>query len=353
MSAPLLSIICYIHNSESTLERMLDSILSEGLNNDEFEIIACDDCSTDSSLEILHQFVSDNQDISISILRTEEQGIHSAANTRKYGLSEAKGEWVRFIDGDDEFVNQGSKKFFEYISNQSCPKVLVKSEVVKASHEGDIVEYIPTNTTILHGNFYNRYFIERYDINFLPEMKLFEDMYFNSCFFSNVFYFGNPELDFGYMNDVTYKWTFEEDNASSQLYKDSKGHVEIHFIKDWLKGAFLPFEKYLHIWPVPNIHLFQNRICQITSGLYFYYENALYRKSIDNIDESVISYSENIISQYFASLNRICKNSFRTDVEEMLYQYPDIFCEQYSIVTSTNDYFVPQHSFKQFIQMMM
>lgn len=352
MSNPVLSIICAIHNAESTLDRMLNSILSEGMHPDDYEIIACDDCSTDSSLEVLHKFVHDHPDIHMSILCTDEDGIHTPANTRQYGLSQASGLWIRFIDGDDTFVNEGCIKFFKYMDACNGMKIMVKSEVNQVDENQNLFHQMFTNTTLLHGNFYNRQFLLDHNIAFDPEMRLFEDMYFNSQYLANVFYFGDPNRDFGYIPEATYNWTVAQDTLSMHLFNQSHGHVEFYLIENWIKGSFAPFEKYLHIWPVPNAELFRKRLTQTTSGLYYYYENAIYRQLEDEIDDEVIAKAEVAIRKYFSQLELVCKNALRTDTTEMLLQSPDDFCEEYFLVTATNNYFVPKQSYKEFISTM-
>lgn len=350
MSTPIFSIICAIHNSESTLLRMLNSILDEDLDFEWYEIIAVDDCSTDSSNNILHQFRENHPEVHMSILKTPYGTIHCPSNTRQYGLFHACGRWIRFIDGDDIFVNHGCKKFLEYVNHLSVEPAMVKSEILRSSSDSSQIEPYPTNVTLLHGNFYNRAFLVNHDILFYPNMKLFEDMYFNSCCFSNVFYFENPNTSLGYMSDVTYQWVEDSNSLSNEIMAESKGHVELYQIDDWIKSSFDPFEKYLHIWPVPNQELFKNRICQICFGLYYYYENALYRKELDDIDTDIIIHSKESIVSCLSSINKICTDAFRVDMNKLMNDHSDIFCEQYFLVTDTNNYFVPIHSYDEFIK---
>ena len=351
MRVPFLSIICPIRNSEKTLGRMLDSILSEEMDPEDYEIIACDDGSTDSSLQMLHQFVHDHPDINMSILCTSPETVHCPAAARQYGLAQANGEWVRFLDSDDTFINQGCTKFFEYIRSCNTRKVMVKSEVIQVSESQQFLQPVRVNTTILHGNFYNRMFLMEHKICF-SSMMMFEDMYFNSSCCSNVFYFGDPNRDFGYMNEVTYSWTLRPDGYTNEMMEQCKGHLELFLIKDWIQASFDPFEKYLHIWPVPNVELFKHRLCQTTFGLYYYYENGISRQGLDDIDDEVISDAETHIKSFIESLEWVCEKALRCDMIDMLYSASDVFCEEYYLVTDTNNYFVPEHSLKEFLQLM-
>ena len=81
-------------NTEEYLNRCLDSIINSTYK--ELEIIGVDDGSTDCSPEILEQYASiDNR---ITIIHQDNQGVSVARNK---GLESAVGEYVCFIDSDD------------------------------------------------------------------------------------------------------------------------------------------------------------------------------------------------------------------------------------------------------------
>lgn len=91
-----LSIIIPILNAEHYLERCVNSCLSQGLNQDEFEIILCNDGSTDRSLEIANQL--QNLHNNIVVLTQANAG---AGMARNLGLRHAQGQYVMFVDSDD------------------------------------------------------------------------------------------------------------------------------------------------------------------------------------------------------------------------------------------------------------
>lgn len=93
---PLVSVIMPVYNVESYLEQTLESILNQTMKH--FELIAVDDGSTDSSLEILKKYAA--KDSRIQVLTQENQ---YAGVARNVGLAKAKGEYVIFLDSDDFF----------------------------------------------------------------------------------------------------------------------------------------------------------------------------------------------------------------------------------------------------------
>lgn len=94
MTRPFISIILPCYNSEKTLNRCIDSILSQTFQD--FELVAVNDGSTDGSLEILRNYSGlDNR---IRIIDKRNGGVSSARNA---ALDEARGEWIAFCDSDD------------------------------------------------------------------------------------------------------------------------------------------------------------------------------------------------------------------------------------------------------------
>lgn len=91
---PLISIIVPVYNSESTLNRCVDSILNQTFHD--WELLLIDDGSTDQSGEICDQY--DAKDQRINVFHKENGGVSTARNV---GLDNAKGSWVTFIDSDD------------------------------------------------------------------------------------------------------------------------------------------------------------------------------------------------------------------------------------------------------------
>ena len=93
-----LSVIVPVYNmaSEEKLNWCMDSLVNQTISD--YEIIAVDDCSTDNSLEILHDYERKYPEkvrvISSSV--NKKQG-----GAKNLGLGRAKGEWIGFIDSDD------------------------------------------------------------------------------------------------------------------------------------------------------------------------------------------------------------------------------------------------------------
>ena len=92
---PLISVIVPIYNTKQYLEKCLSSIRNQTYQN--LEIILIDDGSTDSSNKIADNH--SKKDPRIKTIHQKNQGQSAARNT---GLSKATGDYVCFIDSDDE-----------------------------------------------------------------------------------------------------------------------------------------------------------------------------------------------------------------------------------------------------------
>jgi glycosyltransferase involved in cell wall biosynthesis len=91
---PAISIIVPVFNAAPYLSDLLACLRSQTERS--IEIIAIDDGSTDSSLEILRDAAA--EDSRIRILTQQNAGPSVARN---HGLDHARGEWIGFADGDD------------------------------------------------------------------------------------------------------------------------------------------------------------------------------------------------------------------------------------------------------------
>lgn len=94
METQLISIIVPVYNVEEYLKQCLDSILEQTFIN--YEVILVNDGSTDSSGLICQEYVG--KDARIRYFEKENGGLSDARN---YGIEQAQGEYLTFVDSDD------------------------------------------------------------------------------------------------------------------------------------------------------------------------------------------------------------------------------------------------------------
>lgn len=89
-----ISAVIPVYNREKTIRRCIDSILNQTYPI--YEIVIVDDGSTDQTLHILKEY----QDC-IKLVRQKHKGAQAARNM---GIREADGEYIAFLDSDDEWM---------------------------------------------------------------------------------------------------------------------------------------------------------------------------------------------------------------------------------------------------------
>ena len=91
----LVSIITPSHNCGEYIVDTIKSVMAQSYEN--WELIICDDCSTDNTKGVLSPFLSSCSKIKY-ICNEKNSG---AAVSRNNALREANGKWIAFLDADD------------------------------------------------------------------------------------------------------------------------------------------------------------------------------------------------------------------------------------------------------------
>ncbi len=89
-----ISVVIPLYNKENEVERCLNSVIAQSLSP--LEILVVDDGCTDAGAER----VAGSDDERIRLIQQTNQGVSAARNR---GIVEAAGDWVAFLDADDEW----------------------------------------------------------------------------------------------------------------------------------------------------------------------------------------------------------------------------------------------------------
>lgn len=95
---PLVSIIIPVYNADKFLRRLLDSVYALEVDVGTYEVIVVDDCSCDNSLEILEDYSNRYENFQI-LHHDVNMGVACARNS---GLELSRGQYVWYVDADDE-----------------------------------------------------------------------------------------------------------------------------------------------------------------------------------------------------------------------------------------------------------
>lgn len=192
----LLSVIIPVYNAEETLQRCIDSLYRQGMDEQTFEVLLINDGSKDNSLELCKRLSSIHTNI--RVINKKNGGV---ASSRNVGLDNANGEWIAFLDDDDYLLNNGYAKAFlpycqrkdidviRYFSSyDSSPIPSIEDGVIS---EGNVWDLLKTNQTFLPSfvwlQFYKRDYILQHNFRF-HNVAMFDDYVFaSSVFLSNPY----------------------------------------------------------------------------------------------------------------------------------------------------------------------
>lgn len=108
---PIVSVIIPVYNSQKTIRRCIESLLSQTLSN--FVIYIVDDGSIDNTLKIIEKFVHDNR---IHVSTQRNKGVSVARNR---GLKQVRTKYVTFVDSDDYVSPRYLERLVGGIENKS------------------------------------------------------------------------------------------------------------------------------------------------------------------------------------------------------------------------------------------
>lgn len=233
-----ISIILPVYNSEKTISRTIKSIINQTYKN--IELIIINDGSTDNSGKICKEFAS-NFNI-IKYIEIENNGV---SNARNLGIQNATGEFIMFIDSDDEYYTNTVEKVVQEIEKNSNLQQVVFSydrihidtnKIKKMTTENlEIVNGIDKNLFIeklqkaclfnqIWNKAFKRDFLVNNGIQFDTNVSSGEDYKFNIQYIDFV----NNSL---YIDEILYKYYSGEEGLSLKTGPE-KIYVKLDNLKE-------------------------------------------------------------------------------------------------------------------------
>lgn len=193
-----LSIIIPAYNCEKTIKNCISSILNREIHGIEVECIVVDDGSLDATRTIIQEI--NKKDARVKYFYQENRGAGAARNL---GLKHISGDYVWFIDGDDE-VCPNAVNIIKYELNKHSPEVLLFAyklydeaknsfapiskrdssifDSIENEKEFCVKDYPELLEAISYpwNKVYSTNFIQKLDLSF-SETIVNNDIYFNIC----------------------------------------------------------------------------------------------------------------------------------------------------------------------------
>ncbi len=166
----MISIIIPLYNKEQTIIGTLNSVFKQTYQD--FEVIIVNDGSTDNSIEYITQNFTDKR---LKIIHQKNSGVSVARNR---GIMESHGEWISFLDGDDEWL----PNYLEEVNNA--------------------INLFPNNPIVLTG---------RYSQNYKTKQRSYNIPIKNLNNIKEIDFFENPHVYF-HISATTIKTSILKEN---------------------------------------------------------------------------------------------------------------------------------------------
>lgn len=231
-----ISLVIPVYNEAPFLERCLDSVVKQ--RSPQLEVIIIDDGSTDGSGEICDKY----EKRGFRIFHIANGGVSRARN---FGIDQASGKWVTFLDADDEWVG-GALTAMLSESNSEYDIIGFN----QLEHKNNVRKYrfynkagiyglrrLPRQYCMVWDKMYRKKFLEKKKLRFWEGISFGEDEIFNlECLFVAekikqcrpavvLRHFDNQESLVRSLSDLELRKErlVAQDNALRKLAKSQKG----------------------------------------------------------------------------------------------------------------------------------
>jgi len=215
-----LSIIIPAYNVEKYIGRCLDSIFSQGMVRDEFEVIVVDDGSSDGAAEVASRY-------DVRLIRQVNRGVSAARNV---GIEASRGEYLWFVDGDDYLGKDCMVKFVDKAIEMNVDVLCFDARIIEVSGKNRVSGYainryvITSGTDAIRNGFevdsvcsslWKRRIIVDKKVRFKEDIRFSEDSLFA---FSVII----QAESICYLAEVGYNYEQRLNSASNETAKNSR-----------------------------------------------------------------------------------------------------------------------------------
>lgn len=127
MINPLFSIIIPSYNYEGSIAKAIKSVLEQ--QGDDFDLLVIDDGSTDNTAYVVQEILAKEGEV----FRFIKQNNAGAAATRNRGIDETKGQYLIFLDADDEMSPNALREYRNHLSKDLIIGMLAGGHLSKSS----------------------------------------------------------------------------------------------------------------------------------------------------------------------------------------------------------------------------
>lgn len=158
----LFSIITVAYNAEKTISRTMNSVHEQSYRD--FEHIIIDGASSDNTISIVKEYLSDN----LTIVSEPDDGIYDAMNK---GVKIAKGDYVLFLNSDDHLKSPRTLEMLAVPALDDYDAICGGIDILEQG--GDIVRHWPSDGCLYFGK---RVFLQAPHPGFFAKRQILQEM---------------------------------------------------------------------------------------------------------------------------------------------------------------------------------
>ncbi len=180
MNEVKVSVIIPVYQVENYLERAVDSVLAQTL--EEKEIILVDDGSPDGSPEICDRYARQYPEM-IRVIHKENQGLGMARNT---GADAARGEYLAFLDSDDTVEPEMYEEMYEKAREGDYDIVMCDVKILYVEENRSVVSSSYPREEIDLGDYIARGNNITYSVNKLYRREIWQENRYKKMLFEDI-----------------------------------------------------------------------------------------------------------------------------------------------------------------------
>jgi glycosyltransferase involved in cell wall biosynthesis len=278
------TVIIPLYNKEKYISGAIESILNQTFTD--FELLIINDCSTDKSVEIASEFLSEK----VQIIHHEKNS--GLAATRNTGIKRATSNYITFLDADDLWKPHFLEKIFHLIQNFPEARIFatnyeeIWNQIVKKPHnelelsEKEFSGYINFFKTNIKQGLYNH-----------GSVCLHKDVYENVGHYNEKINF-SEDLDFNIRANYHYKLAYDNSIQMSYFMQ-----TENQLTRSSLKNKTIPDFDLYEDWTKtnPDLKKYLDFECYILGKRLKKNNDPRWKKMIANIDPNSLNWKQNFL----------------------------------------------------------
>lgn len=338
-----ISIILPVYNP-NRIEKAFDSLEMQD-DKSIFEVIIVNDAGSREFEKLLPKY-------SFNYTLIENGTNVGQGLARQIGMDACHGEWVTFLDHDDELVPNCLSIVKRGIEDYKCEFVFSTQSIISNGEDWITTgEYIVEDSgAVLHGHFYNMDKIRKYDIHFTDKVRAQEDTFFLALVSGNMLLDKenyNPQTTEVKCQLITYKWYLWKDSTSHSYSKYKNGMITYleNTLDEYITAVWTAYELVRDRYPY-DTNFTHIKCMSLLMYLYWFEQSFRYDNPNGWKRENVV-HIRNIVNKIIEELNL----ESREKLIELLMTMPDLYYVTYNaMLTNVDGVFIPQETVEQFFR---